>query len=202
MLSNPPPGLLDQPRLVACRGRRLSRGARASPAAEYGISLTLVLKTVVPGRPGPRVNLSRPVLPAVLFHGTGLRHLDAIMRAGLRRAGRHHVHLFTDAATATRVGARHGRPVVLEVAATRMREDGFTFYVTANGVWPTLAIPPRTSAFARRPRRVHHRLRKPRGSYGARAGGGQARDGRAPALPRDRGRGNGREPACGARAEA
>ena len=79
--------------------------------------------------------------PAVLFHGTGLQHLDAIMRAGLRRAGRHHVHLSTDTATATRVGARHGRPVVLEVAAARMREDGFTFYVSANGVWLTLAVP-------------------------------------------------------------
>jgi len=31
--------------------------------------------------------------------------------------------------------------VVLEVAATRMREDGFTFYVTANGVWLTEAVP-------------------------------------------------------------
>jgi len=79
--------------------------------------------------------------PAVLFHGTGLRHLDSNMRAGLRRAGRHHVHLSTDTATATRVGARHGRPVVLEVAAARMREDGFAFYVTANGVWLTLAVP-------------------------------------------------------------
>ena len=63
------------------------------------------------------------------------------MRAGLKRAGRHHVHLSTDTATATRVGARHGRPLVLEVAATRMREDGFTFYVTANAVWLTEAVP-------------------------------------------------------------
>jgi putative RNA 2'-phosphotransferase len=79
--------------------------------------------------------------PAVLFHGTGLRHLDSILRAGLTRAGRHHVHLSTDTATATRVGARHGRPVVLEVAAARMRQDGFSFYVTANGVWLTKAVP-------------------------------------------------------------
>jgi putative RNA 2'-phosphotransferase len=79
--------------------------------------------------------------PAVLFHGTGLRHLDAIMRAGLKRAGRHHVHLSTDTATASRVGARHGRPVVLEVAAAQMREGGFTFYVTSNGVWLTEAVP-------------------------------------------------------------
>jgi putative RNA 2'-phosphotransferase len=79
--------------------------------------------------------------PALLFHGTGVRFLDSIMRAGLTRAGRHHVHLSSDTATATRVGARHGRPVVLEVAATRMREDGFTFYVTSNGIWLTLAVP-------------------------------------------------------------
>jgi len=31
--------------------------------------------------------------------------------------------------------------VVLKVAAARMREDGFTFHVTANGVGLTEAVP-------------------------------------------------------------
>jgi putative RNA 2'-phosphotransferase len=56
--------------------------------------------------------------------------------------GRHHVHLSADPETATRVGARHGKPVVLEVAAARMAADGHRFYVSDNGVWLTDAVPP------------------------------------------------------------
>jgi putative RNA 2'-phosphotransferase len=56
--------------------------------------------------------------------------------------GRHHVHLSRDVATATRVGARRGKPVVLEIAAARMASDGYDFYVTGNGVWLVAAVPP------------------------------------------------------------
>ena len=80
--------------------------------------------------------------PAVLFHGTAQARLDAIRAEGLRKMGRHHVHLSADAETATRVGARHGKPVVLEVAAARMAADGHVFLRSANGVWLTDAVPP------------------------------------------------------------
>lgn len=80
--------------------------------------------------------------PAVLFHGTARARLDAILAEGLRKMGRHHVHLSPDAETATRVGARYGKPVVLEVAAARMAADGHVFYLTANGVWLTDVVPP------------------------------------------------------------
>ena len=80
--------------------------------------------------------------PAVLFHGTGEKSVGAILRDGLERRGRHHVHLSPDEETATRVGARHGRPVVLEVDAAAMAADGHAFFVTANGVWLTGAVPP------------------------------------------------------------
>jgi putative RNA 2'-phosphotransferase len=80
--------------------------------------------------------------PDVLFHGTARGSLDTILRQGLRSMGRHDVHLSTDVRTATRVGARHGPPVVLEVAAGRMAADGFEFRVTANGVWLTGEVPP------------------------------------------------------------
>jgi putative RNA 2'-phosphotransferase len=79
--------------------------------------------------------------PAVLYHGTARAALDAILREGLHRMGRHHVHLSPDVATARRVGARHGRPVVLEVAAGRMAGDGHVFYLTDNGVWLTADVP-------------------------------------------------------------
>lgn len=80
--------------------------------------------------------------PAVLYHGTARARLDAILAEGLRRMGRHHVHLSADADTATRVGARHGKPVVLEVAAAHMAADGHRFFLSDNGVWLTDAVPP------------------------------------------------------------
>jgi putative RNA 2'-phosphotransferase len=80
--------------------------------------------------------------PATLFHGTAERALAAILREGLKRRARHHVHLSLSAAIAREVGARHGRPVVLVVDAERMRGDGHLFYVSANGVWLTDEVPP------------------------------------------------------------
>ena len=79
--------------------------------------------------------------PEVLYHGTGHRAAEAIAREGLRKMGRHHVHLSGDAATARRVGARHGRPVVFAVAAAAMHGAGHTFYRSANGVWLVDHVP-------------------------------------------------------------
>lgn len=80
--------------------------------------------------------------PDVLYHGTAPAALDAIRREGLRPMRRHHVHLSATVETATRVGARRGRPVVLTVDAARMASDGHLFHVSANGVWLTDAVPP------------------------------------------------------------
>jgi putative RNA 2'-phosphotransferase len=81
--------------------------------------------------------------PAVLYHGTTAKRLDAILGEGLTRQGRHHVHLSEDVTTAIRVGSRRGRPVVLEVDAARMSQEGHEFLRSANGVWLTAAVPPR-----------------------------------------------------------
>ena len=62
--------------------------------------------------------------PQVLYHGTVGRSLDGIFAEGLQRQGRHHVHLSPDIATAQRVGARRGKPVVLAVDAAAMAADG------------------------------------------------------------------------------
>jgi putative RNA 2'-phosphotransferase len=80
--------------------------------------------------------------PALLFHGTGAQHADAIRREGLRKMARHHVHMTINVPTATKVGTRHGKPVVFEIDAAAMRRAGHTFYVSANGVWLTDAVPP------------------------------------------------------------
>ncbi|MEW6742146.1 MAG: RNA 2'-phosphotransferase [Planctomycetota bacterium] len=82
---------------------------------------------------------SRP--PDLLYHGTASRFLDSIRTAGLNHGTRQHVHLSLDAATATRVGQRHGRPVVLVVRAGEMFAAGYAFYLSANGVWLTEKVP-------------------------------------------------------------
>jgi putative RNA 2'-phosphotransferase len=79
--------------------------------------------------------------PPVLFHGTATRFLDSIRRDGLIPGSRRHVHLSADAETATTVGARHGRPAVLRIDAARMHADGHRFFLSANGVWLTDAVP-------------------------------------------------------------
>jgi putative RNA 2'-phosphotransferase len=88
--------------------------------------------------------------PPYLYHGTVARHLDAIRTEGLRPMNRHDVHLSPDRGTATRVGARRGRPVVLSVDAAAMHHDGHAFHVSANGVWLTKAVPPRYLRFPAR----------------------------------------------------
>ncbi|GAB7044976.1 RNA 2'-phosphotransferase [Catenuloplanes indicus] len=80
--------------------------------------------------------------PGTLYHGTADRNLASIRERGLVKGGRHHVHLSPDPATARTVGTRHGRPVVLTVAAARMAADGHAFFRSANGVWLTDAVPP------------------------------------------------------------
>ncbi|HCT76833.1 MAG TPA: RNA 2'-phosphotransferase [Micromonosporaceae bacterium] len=79
--------------------------------------------------------------PGVLFHGTAERRLASIFDKGLVRGRRHHVHLSADPHTALKVGARHGKPVVLTVDAAKMLSGGYQFHVSENGVWLTEAVP-------------------------------------------------------------
>jgi putative RNA 2'-phosphotransferase len=102
-------------------------GTRIRANQGHSVEIDLGLK---PARP-----------PAVLYHGTGRPSLDSIMRNGLDRMNRHHVHLSLDIGTALRVGGRHGRSIVLEVAAGRLNAEGQDFYVSDNGVWLTAAVP-------------------------------------------------------------
>lgn len=86
--------------------------------------------------------------PEILFHGTSSRSLDAIFEEGLRPMSRRQVHLSVDVETATKVGRRHGRPVVLEIAAGALHRAGSLFYRADNGVWLVDAVPPGALSFA------------------------------------------------------
>jgi putative RNA 2'-phosphotransferase len=79
--------------------------------------------------------------PRELFHGTASRFLDSIREQGLLKRARQHVHLSADAETAAQVGGRHGKPVVLVVAAGSMHGAGHGFWLSANGVWLADHVP-------------------------------------------------------------
>lgn len=80
--------------------------------------------------------------PDVLYHGTGEKSVSAIVRSGLLKMSRHHVHLSKDVETAKKVGMRHGRPVIFAVDAAAMHQAGFAFYCSDNGVWLVNEVPP------------------------------------------------------------
>ena len=79
--------------------------------------------------------------PEILYHGTVERFLDSIMAEGLKKGKRHHVHLSKDTETARKVGARRGKPIILQVDAGKMHGQGFKFYLSVNGVWLTESVP-------------------------------------------------------------
>ncbi|MGY1605881.1 RNA 2'-phosphotransferase [Geodermatophilus sp. SYSU D00700] len=81
--------------------------------------------------------------PDVLFHGTAVRNLPAILAEGLRPGRRHAVHLSPDEVTARAVGERRGRAAVLRVDAAGLAAAGVVFTRSANGVWLVDAVPPR-----------------------------------------------------------
>jgi putative RNA 2'-phosphotransferase len=81
--------------------------------------------------------------PALLYHGTASQFADAILRTGINKRKRHHVHLSEDVETAVKVGQRHGKPVVFEVLAEQMDQHQIPFYLSDNGVWLTDEVPPR-----------------------------------------------------------
>lgn len=83
-----------------------------------------------------------PVRPLeVLYHGTASRFVEAIREQGLKKMNRQHVHLSPDLDTARKVGTRHGKPVILAVAAGAMFDSGHVFYCSENGVWLTDSVP-------------------------------------------------------------
>lgn len=79
--------------------------------------------------------------PDKLYHGTATRFELDILKYGLKKMGRQHVHLTDDAARAMKVGSRHGEPFVYTILAKEMQEDGYKFYQAENGVWLTEFVP-------------------------------------------------------------
>lgn len=81
------------------------------------------------------------VAPPVLYHGTVDKFIESIKKKGLQPMNRHHVHLSKDKETADKVGSRRGKPVILEIDAIKMQDDGIKFYISENGVYLTDFVP-------------------------------------------------------------
>ncbi|MDR6459753.1 putative RNA 2'-phosphotransferase [Chryseobacterium vietnamense] len=75
--------------------------------------------------------------PEFLYHGTAEANIRSILEKGIEKRTRQHVHLSADKETATKVGMRHGKPVILTIRTGTMHQDGLNFFQSANGVWLT-----------------------------------------------------------------
>lgn len=91
------------------------------------------------------INLALEALqpPDFLYHGTAEANISPILEKGIEKRSRQHVHLSADKETATKVGMRHGKPIILTIRTGKMYEDGIAFYQSANGVWLTEFVDPK-----------------------------------------------------------
>jgi len=81
--------------------------------------------------------------PMKLYHGTVDKFIDVIMKDGLKKMNRHAVHLSGDISTATKVGSRRGKAIILEVNSGAMYADRIKFFKSKNGVWLTDSVDPK-----------------------------------------------------------
>ena len=89
------------------------------------------------------VELEERIPPDTLWHGTGEKYVSSIEKQGLLPKERLYVHLSSDGETAKKVGSRHGKPVIYRVDCRQMVQDGYTFFLSVNGVWLTKEVPVR-----------------------------------------------------------
>ena len=87
------------------------------------------------------VELPAAIPPETLWHGTGEKYVNSILQLGLIPKSRLYVHLSKDIDTAVKVGKRHGKEVIFQVATGQMYRDGYKFYLSVNGVWLTKEVP-------------------------------------------------------------
>ena len=143
-------GWADIDKLILCAqkaGKRLTRAlldtvVATSDKKRFSYSSDGRCIRAVQGHSTSQVAISfaEKTPPQFLYHGTASRFLDEIKKQGLIAGERHYVHLSADEATARKVGARHGSPVILTVKAQEMAKRGLPFWQAENGVWLTSTV--------------------------------------------------------------
>ncbi len=102
-------------------------------------------KTLIRASQGHTINVNinfKEIQPVTfLYHGTAEQYKDIIMKDGLKKMQRHHVHLASEHKDSVTVGMRKGTPVLLEIDAPRMYREGYKFYISDNGVYLTDFVP-------------------------------------------------------------
>ena len=81
--------------------------------------------------------------PSFLYHGTSISKIERILKLGLLKMKRNHVHLSDNKSSALEVGKRHGKAIVLIIDTTEMQADGVIFFQSDNGVWLTEEVLPK-----------------------------------------------------------
>lgn len=98
-------------------------------------------KTMIRANQGHSIDIDLALIPQkppeFLYHGTAQNNIESILETGIEKRNRQHVHLSQDKKTATQVGARHGKPVILTIRTGKMFEEGIEFYLSENNVWLT-----------------------------------------------------------------
>lgn len=88
-----------------------------------------------------KIKFKEIVAPPLLYHGTVQQFIESIKKKGLIPGKRHHVHLSKDVETATKVGERRGKPIILKIDAKKMQDDGLRFFISDNGVYLADSVP-------------------------------------------------------------
>ncbi|HVD97711.1 MAG TPA: RNA 2'-phosphotransferase [Cytophagaceae bacterium] len=80
--------------------------------------------------------------PEFLYHGTAANLFPLLLKEGLKKMSRTHVHLSGDLQTAIAVGKRKsGDIVIIKVKAKEMNDDGLKLFISENGVYLTDFVP-------------------------------------------------------------
>ena len=83
-------------------------------------------------------------IPKTLFHGTSNNMVDIILKDGLKKMNRNHVHLSKDLQTSITVGKRKGSNItILEIDTESFIKDGNDIYISKNNVYLTDYISPK-----------------------------------------------------------
>lgn len=70
----------------------------------------------------------------VVYHGTYKKNLEPIMKLGLSKMARNHIHFATAYDGSVKSGMRHSCDVVIAIDVRRCMEVGIPFYLSNNGV--------------------------------------------------------------------
>jgi putative RNA 2'-phosphotransferase len=105
-------------------------------------------KTKIKANQGHSVEIDilfkKEIPPNILYHGTSLTNKEKILKDGILKMKRHHVHLSKDITTAIIVGKRHGKEIVIfKIDTVKMVDDNIDFYLSDNDVWLTDYVDPK-----------------------------------------------------------